>query len=63
MPTGGDDKAPDMSQIFGYVAHMMGDPKMQKNIEAITKQIEQGGVDNLFSNMQKTFEQMNTKPK
>jgi len=56
MPQPEDPSKPDIGQMFGFVTHMMGDPKMQKNIEALTQQANTpDGLNNIFSNMQETF--------
>jgi len=63
MPMPEDPAKPDFGQMFGYVTAMMGDPKMQRNISALTQQLEQDGMQSFFQNMQSTFEkEMPSKP-
>lgn len=61
MPMPEDPNKPDFAQMFGYVTHMMGDPKMQKNISALTQQLERDGMQSFFSQLQTTFEQVGPK--
>lgn len=56
MPMPEDPSKPDFGQMFGYVTSMFGDERMQKNIGALTKQLEKDGMQSFFQNMQSTFE-------
>lgn len=63
MPMPEDPSKPDFGQMFGYVTSMFGDERMQKNIGALTKQLEKDGMQSFFQNMQSTFEkEMPTQP-
>ena len=57
MPMPEDPSKPDFGAMFGYVTHMMGDPIIQKNITALTQQLERDGMQSFFQNLQSTFEQ------
>ena len=57
MPMPEDPSKPDFGAMFGYVTHMMGDSFIQKNITALTQQLERDGMQSFFQNLQSTFEQ------